>query len=190
VVSVAAVAATACARRPSASDGERARPSAPAGDAAPAPVTSGSLPEDPVAGAKSAAEWRRHLEREERERRLIYDRQRLGEHRRVLQILHNARRAYDAAGTRQAVTNAERAFGSTRPKLDAMFDAIDHWGVSSKVVPDYRKLVETLAVAYPNARIAALAGEPVALQRLEDEVTARFAAIDAWLHEAAESDDE
>jgi len=71
-----------------------------------------------------------------------------------------------------------------------MFDAIDHWGVSSKVVPDYRILVETLAEAYPNARLAALAGDPTGLRRLQGEVDARLAAIDAWLHEAAESEDE
>jgi hypothetical protein len=143
-----------------------------------------------VAGAKSVAEWRQHLQREEYERRLSYDRQRLPEHRRVLKILQETRRGYDAAGTRQAVSNAQRAFESTRPKLAATFDAIDHWGVSSKVIPEYRNLAEIFAEAYPNARTAALAGDPTALQRLQAEVDGRFAAIDAWLREAAESEDE
>ncbi len=175
------------------SDSERAPPSASARDAAfpeVAPESSGKLPEDPVAGAKSVAEWRQHLEREEHERRLSYDRQRLPEHRRVLKILQDTRRGYDAAGTRQGVSNAQRAFASTRPKLVAMFDAIDHWGVSSKVIPDYRNLAEIFAETYPDARIAALAGDPTAFRRLQGEVDGRFAAIDAWLREAAESEDE
>ena len=190
---VLSVVPIACRERSPASDSERAPASASSGDAAlpdVAPESSGKLPEDPVAGAKSVAEWRQHLEREEHERRLSYDRRRLPEHRQVLKLLQNARRSYDAAGTRQAVSNAQRAFAATRPKLVAMFDAIDHWGVSSKVVPDYRNLVETLAEAYPSARIAALAGDPTAFRRLQAEVDARFAAIDAWLREAAESEDE
>jgi hypothetical protein len=155
-----------------------------------APSTAATLPEDPEAGARSVAEWRQHLEREERERRLSYDRHRLREHGEVLKRLRDARRSYDSAVTPRAVESARKAFQATLPKLEATFDAIDHWGVSSKVLPDYRKLSVTLADAYPAARSAALAGDATSLKRLGAEMDARFAAIDAWLREAADSDDE
>ncbi len=150
----------------------------------------GTLPEDPEAGAKSVAEWRQHLEHEEHERRLGYDRRKLPEHRAVLARLRAVRRRYDAARTHSAVSSTQQEFRSTLPKLDERFDAIDHWGVSSKVLPDCRKLAETLSDAYPTARSAALSGDAGQFQRLGHEVDARFAEIDEWLHEAAETEDE
>jgi hypothetical protein len=151
---------------------------------------SGKLPEDPDAGARSVAEWRQHLEREERERQLGYDRRRLPAHHEVLKTLRDARRTYDRAGSKNAVLSAQAGFRAKLAKLDASFDAIDHWGVSSKVLPDYRKLAETFTDAYPDARLAALAGDASGLERIGPEVDARFAAIEAWLREAAESEDE
>jgi hypothetical protein len=156
----------------------------------PSPPAPGTLPEDPVAGARSVAQWREHLEREERERRLGYDRRKLREHREVLKTLRSVRRSYDGAATKRAVSSAEDAFRQSLPKLAAKFDEIDHYGVSSKVLPDYRELVATFSDAYPNARIAALAGDTAALARLTGEVDARFSAIDAWLREAADSEHE
>jgi hypothetical protein len=150
----------------------------------------GTLPEDPEAGAKSVAEWRQHLEHEEVERRLGYDRRRLPEHRALLTRLHAVRQRYDRARTSSAVLSAQTEFRATRPLLDERFDAIDHWGVSSKVLPDYRKLVETFSDAYPNARAAALSGQTAPFEQMGREVDERFAAIDAWLHAAAESDDD
>jgi hypothetical protein len=154
------------------------------------PALSGSLPEDPEAGARSVAQWRQHLEREERERRLGYDRRRLRQHRAVLKTLRNVRRSYDDAASKGAVLKAEQAFQALLPKLATTFDEIDHYGVSSKVLPDYRTLVATFSDAYPDARIAALAGDKTGLERVTADVDARFSAIDAWLGEAAESEDE
>lgn len=174
-------------------DAPRASASPPASTTASAvtlPVPSGSLPEDPVAGAKSAAEWREHLAHEERERRLGYDRRKLPEHRQVLRTLRDARTQYDRATTKPAVLTLEQGFRATRPKLDKAFDDIDHWGVSSKVLPDYKKLADTFADPYPSARIAALGGDKTALERIAREVDATFASIDAWLEEAKESEDE
>jgi len=159
-------------------------------DAAPAPPTSGSLPEDPDAGARSAAEWHEHLAHEERERRLGYDRRKLHEHENVLKKLRGIRQSYDAAKTKPAVMSAYSDFKAMRPKLDALFDSIDHYGVSSKVLPDYRALVETFSDAYPTARIAAVVGDPAPSERVGREVDERFRTIDAWLHEAEESEDE
>ena len=62
--------------------------------------------------------------------------------------------------------------------------------MSSKVLPDYRKLADTFTEPYPNARLAALAGDKTELERVAREVDATFASIDAWLEEAKESEDE
>jgi len=148
------------------------------------PVTSGTLPEDPDAGARSSAEWRQHLAREEYERRLGYDRRKLVEHQAVLKTLRAARARYDGATTKSAVLSAERDFQATRPKLEKAFDSIDHWGNSSKVLPDYRALAETLSESYPTARIAALSGDPTPFERVGRDVDERFRAVDAWLREA------
>ncbi len=151
---------------------------------------SGTLPEDPDAGARASAEWHQHLQREERERRLGYDRRKLPQHHDVLKALGAARKSYDDAKSASAVSSAEQAFLAQVPKLEQKFDAIDHWGVSSKVLPDYRQLVATLSDAYPKARIAALAGDATALEQVGRDVDARFEAIDDWLREAAESETE
>jgi hypothetical protein len=185
------LAATAC-RNPSKPNETRPAPAA-ASNARPGltvSAASGTLPEDPEAGARSAAQWREHLVREERERRLGYDRRKLREHEEVLKKLRGARESYDRASTKTAVQSAERAFEATRPKLAQAFEAIDHWGTNSKVLPDYRKLVETFSDAYPTARIAALAGDGAAFERIGREVDERFRAVSAWLHEAEESEDE
>ena len=185
--------AAACRDHPSVSDGKRALGAASASNGASgarAPADAGTLPEDPEAGAQSSAEWHRHLDHEERERQLGYDRRKLPEHREVLKTLLDTRRSYDTAGSKRAVLAAEQAFKATLPKLDQRFDAIDHWGVSSKVLPDYRKLATTLADAYPNARIAALSGDTTGFEQLGHDMDTRLATIDAWLDEAAESEDE
>lgn len=154
------------------------------------PAARGSLPEDPEAAAKSSAQWHEHLAHEELERRLGYDRRKLPEHRVVLKRLHDARNAYDRASSKPAVLSAERTFRALLPKLDQSFDEIDHWGVSSKVLPDYRKLADTFSDSYPNARLAALAGDARELERIGKDVDAEFASIDSWLHDAAESEDD
>jgi hypothetical protein len=183
----------ACERNPASVAGKTQAPATSASSTAasspPAPPP-GNLPEDADAGKKASAEWHQHLAHEEEERQLGYDRHRLPQHRGVVKLLMETRRRYDAAGTKGAVLSAEKAFRATVPDLDARLDAIDHWGVSSKVLPDYRALVTTFSEAYPNARSAALAGDTSALERVKGDVEARFKAIDAWLHEAEESEDD
>ena len=137
-VLTASLVLAACRNHERHSEAERATPIPSASDAipsAPSPSTTGSLPEDPIAGAKSAAQWREHLAHEERERRLGYDRRKLPEHREVLKALRGARSTYDRAGSERAVRSAEESFRATLPKLERRFDAIDHWGNSSKVLP-------------------------------------------------------
>jgi len=149
-----------------------------------------ALPEDPAAGERSVAQWREHLREEERERRLGYDRRRLREHREVIQRLREIRQNYAAAKNDAATRRVQAQLNASLPKFEKLLDAIDHWRVSSTLVPEYSKLVQIFAEQYPEARIAALSGEKASLMALETDIAARFEHIDAELHEAAESEDE
>jgi hypothetical protein len=157
----------------------------------PAPDSSGStLPEDPEAGARSVAEWRQHLQREERERRLHYDRRKLPQHRELIRTLRAVRQGYDSATSKAAVRAAKQRQLALLPQLEKSLDAIDHWRVNSKVLPEYQELIGIFSDAYPSARIEALSGEKDPLATLQNEVATRFDTIDDWLREAAESEDE
>ena len=149
-----------------------------------------SLPEDPEPGARSVAQWRAHLEEEERERRLSYDRRRLNEHRLVSSQLRATQRSYDLASNERSLRAAEKAFHAAAPRLERSFDAIDHHGVSSRVIPEYRALAASFATEYPAARLAALSGSRAALEQLQSRTQAQFQRIDQWLEEAARSEDE
>lgn len=191
-VSCAVLASVACHHR---ADGERARASAGSSASSEATrsagtIESAALPEDPDAGARSVAQWRQHLDQEERERRLSYDRRKLREHRAVLKTLRSARQSVDAAASEGAVVLAREQLRSRLPTLEKEFDAIDHWGVSSKLLPDYRALIDLLSNAYPDARRSALSGDATRFESVARTVDARFAAIDAWLEQASESEDE
>ncbi|HYQ04470.1 MAG TPA: hypothetical protein VER96_37615 [Polyangiaceae bacterium] len=149
-----------------------------------------ALPEDPEAGERSVAQWREHLREEERERRLGYDRRRLRQHREVIQRLQQVRQSYTAATNDAAIRRVQAQLKASIPKLEKSLDAIDHWRVSSTLVPEYAKLVHLFSEEYPEARIAALSGEKAALVALESEISGRFERIDEGLHEATESEDE
>ena len=187
-----AFAASAC-QRHSSTEARRASRAATSASTAVVPVafaSTATLPEDPEAGARSVAEWKQHLVREERERRLNYDRRRLSEHRQIVSLLRRTRESYDRASAEPAVSSSEQRFRDGLPKLERMFEHLDHWGVSSQLLPDYKKLADDFSEAYPKARIAALAGEQPPFTAISREVDARFQAIEAWLNEAEESEDE
>jgi len=166
-----------------ASRSDRTAPSAP-------PPDIQSLPEDPDAGARSLAQWQQHLKDEERERRLNYDRRKLPEHERIVKVLSKARRSYDRASTESAVRAAQAKFRSTVPGFEKTFTDIDHWGQSSKLLPDYRALVAAFSERYPAARVSALSGSLAAFNAITREVDDRFQRIDEWMREAADSEDE
>lgn len=184
---------SACQRQPDRDAGARAQAhvsSLPPVAEAASSASPGALPEDPEAGARSVAQWKLHLEREERERRLNYDRRRLPEHRQIVTLLRNTRTSYDRAAGERAVLAAEQRFHDALPKLESMLDHLDHWGASSRVLPDYKQLRTDFSEAYPKARIAALAGEQPPLDAIARQVDARFQRIEAWLNEAEDSEDE
>ncbi len=148
------------------------------------------LPEDADAGAQAVAQWRQHMNHEERERRLNYDRRKLPEHRRVLHILRQARRNYDGAHAAATVRTVEAQFRTTSVNLEKAFQSIDHWGVNSKVVPEYRRLVSLLSDSYPGACIQAISGDKSLAEATNNEFDKTLTSINDWLEAAAESEDE
>ena len=156
----------------------------------PPPPSPPPLPEDPVLGAKSTAQWREHLAFEERERKLHYDRDRMKEHRAVLKVLIGTRARYERARSEAAVTAIKARWPETVEAVRRRIDRIDHWRVNSNLLADYDALLSALAEAYPAARLKFIAGDRAPLQALRAELDRRQKAIDEWLKEAAESEDE
>jgi hypothetical protein len=143
-----------------------------------------------VLGAKATAQWREHLALEERERKLRYDRDRMKDHRAVLKILIGTRARYERARSEAAVSAIKARLPETVEAVRRRIDRIDHWRVNSNLLADYDALLNALAEAYPAARIKFIAGDRGPLQTLRAELDRRQKAIDQWLEEAAESEDE
>jgi hypothetical protein len=170
-----------------------ASPAASAADAGrplPPPEGAARLPEDPVAGAKSTAEWRTFMAAEERERRLHYDRDRLKQHRAVLRLLRAARARYDRARVKAAVEDARARSSATAEEVRRRMAEIDRWGNNSNLLADYDAMLRLLADDYPAARLVALGGDGARLGRVRADFVAREKKIAAWLAEAAAAKDE
>lgn len=154
------------------------------------PAKPGRLPEDPIAGKRSTEQWREHLEEEEHERQLGFDRERVVQHRAVVKAITAARARYDRARTEAAVakarTDVRRRIADVRSKVTR----IDHWGVNSPLLPDYEALTASLDGAYADAKIAALRGDPGPLAQASAAFDQRMKKIAEWLKEAAESEPE
>jgi hypothetical protein len=158
---------------------------APGGDADP-----GRLPEDPTAGHQSEIQWRAHMDAEERERQLGYDKRRLSEHRTVIKLLGAARARYDRAKTAGAVARARSETAASIEDVRRRITAIDHWGVNSPLLTDYYELIGQLDSAYPEARVAALSGDAGALTQLRSDMDRRILKMKKWLEEAQQSEEE
>jgi hypothetical protein len=148
------------------------------------------LPEDPVAGKASEAQWRAHMEREERERRLNYDRRKLGEHEVVFTFIKNARARYDRAKTAPLIAQVQASLVPQIAQIRKRVVNIDRWGVNSNLLEDYAALLAILTSDYPAARIASVGGASQALGDLRAHWAQREQNITGWLEEAAESEDE
>jgi len=146
--------------------------------------------EDPVAGAKSTAQWREHLVAEEHERKLFYDRDRIKDHRAVLKVLVAARARYDRAKTKAAVLAVQKRLPPTVEDVRRRMTKIDHWGTNSNLLADYDAYLKALSDSYPAARVESLDGKPAPLDTVRRELDERTRHIKAWLTEAAESKEE
>ena len=147
-------------------------------------------PEDPVKAAKSTAQWREHLAAEDHERKLLYDRGRLKEHRAVLKLLVGARARYDRAKTKAAVLAIQKRLPATVEDVRRRMTKIDHWGTNSNLLADYDAYLNALSEGYPAARIASLDGEPASLDAVRSDLDQRTRHIKDWLAEAAASQGE
>jgi hypothetical protein len=147
-------------------------------------------PEDPVAGAKSTAQWREHLAAEDHERKLLYDRGRLKQHRALLKLLVAARARYDRAKTKSAVASAQKRLPPLVEEARRRITEIDHWGNNSNLLGDYDAYLKALTDTYPGARNDSIDGKPTALNAIRNELDERTRHIQAWLTEAAASKDE
>jgi len=148
------------------------------------------LPEDPAKGAAATAQWRAHMAAEERERKLHYDRDRMKDHRAVLRFLVATRARYERATSKAAVTAIRARLPPAIETVRRRIARIDHWRVNSNLLGDYDVMLAALADAYPAARISFLDGDRAPLLALRADFDRRQKAINDWLAEAAESEDE
>jgi hypothetical protein len=155
--------------------------------AAPAPPR---LPEDREAGEKSHQQWLKHLQFEERERQLGYDRRKLKEHRALIAVLEAARKRYDAARTLPAIEKLQARTPALAEDVRTRMIAIDQWGVNSRLGDDYKALLVSLSETYPTAAKAALRGDRRALDEARGQMDRHLRAMRSWLREAADSHDE
>lgn len=156
----------------------------------PGAVEPPQLPEDPVAAQRAEAQWREHLDREEEERQMLFDRPRLKQHRAVVRALKAVRTSYDRAKNDAALTKARTAAGSHLESVQKQVGELDPWGVNSRLLPEYRALQESLANAYPDAKGAALSGDKAALESARSSVDQHLRAIAGWLEEAEHGEEE
>jgi len=148
------------------------------------------LPEDPAKGAAATAQWRAHLAAEERERKLRYDRDRMKDHRAVLRFLIATRARYERATSKATVLAIRARLPPAIDNVRRRITRIDHWGVNSNLLGDYDVMLAALADTYPTARIKFLDGDRAPLLALRADFDRRQKAINDWLAEAAESEDE
>ena len=156
-----------------------------------APVRADPMPpEDPVKGAAATAQWRKHLEEEEHERRLFYDRDRLKEHRAVLKLLVAARARYDRAKSKTAVLAVQKGLPPTVDDVRRRITQIDQWGTNSNLLIDYEAYLKALSDGYPAARIESFEGRADAQATIRRDLDQRTRHIKEWLAEAAASKNE
>jgi hypothetical protein len=186
-VALAVVVATAACRKQTASPTPARDDSPPKSSAVQADP--GRLPEDPVAGKQSEAQWREHMEEEEHERQIGFDRQHLEEHRAVTKLIAAARARYDGAKTEAAVAKVRADMPRQIAEVRKRVTAIDHWGVNSRLLADYEALSVSLSDAYPLARVSALKGDGSALDAARGAFDEHMKKIASWLEEAAENDE-
>jgi hypothetical protein len=180
------VATAACRHSEAPAPAPSAAPPAPSAPSV-ASADPGRLPEDPVLGKQSEAQWREHLDEEEHERQALFDRQRLREHRALVKLIAATRARYDAAKTEAAVAKVRADMPRTTAEIQKRVTEIDHWGNNSRLLPDYEALSASLSESYPAAKTAALKGDEKPLEHERADFDARMQKIAAWLKEAAET---
>lgn len=166
-----------------------AAPSAPIAASA-AAADSNRLPENAELGKRSEEQWRKHMDDEERERQLGFDRSHMKEHRTVIARLKTARASYDHAATAAALTKARDDMPHRVEEIQKQLAELDHWGNNSRLHDDYAALEASLTSDYPDAKLAALKGDAAALKKAQAAFDAHLKTISEWLEEAAHAEEE
>lgn len=148
------------------------------------------LPEDPVAGKRSELQWKKHLQAEELERQMLFDRNRLKEHHALIERLAAARETLDRTKTPSDLKKAQAALEPKLKELQRDIDAIDRWKNSSRILADYDALMSALWNTYPAAKLAAMGGKTEALSQVRNDFDAHLRTMHAWLDRLEKDDDE
>jgi FMN phosphatase YigB (HAD superfamily) len=147
------------------------------------------LPEDPVAGKRSELQWQKHLQAEERERQMLFDRNRLAQHRELIKNIKAARERLDQPKTAKALQQAREQLEPTLQALQQSIDEVDRYKNSSHLLGDYDALMDALKQSYPQARLAAMSGKPEAQAQARSDFDARLRAMHAWLVRSEDLDE-
>lgn len=153
-------------------------------------VNSSQVREDPVAGKKAEAEFKKHLLREDRGRQLRFDRTHLRTHKQIVALFQKARSRYERAQSKRALEKAGEAAHTIATVVRRRIDEMDHWRNGSKIFADYDALLAMIEVDYPAAVAASLNGDKGQLKDVQSAFAARMKTITDWLTEAAAYVDE
>lgn len=148
------------------------------------------LPEDPEAAKRASAQWDEHLEHEEEERQMIFDHNRLKEHRALVKVFAAARAKVDRARNAAAIEKARAEMPQQLAEIQKRVTEIDHWGNNSRVLPNYAALSTALGGPYLDAKLAALEGDQTALKQARASFDDQLKTITSWLAKAEEGEDE
>src|SRR5438132_7912227 len=97
-------------------------------------VPSDEIREDPVAGKKAQTEFAARGMREERDRRLRYDRDHMRAHRAVLALIRKARARFDRVRAKRALDAAAESVRGIVAQGRQRVQQIDRWRNNSKVL--------------------------------------------------------
>lgn len=153
-------------------------------------VPSDEIREDPAAGKKAEAERAAEEAREERARRLRYDRDHMRAHRAVLALIRKARARYDRVRNGRALDAATEAVRAIVAEARQKVQEIDRWRNSSLVLADYDALLGLFDQPYPAAVAASLRGEPRPIAGVRAQFDERMMKIRHWLSQAAKQGDD
>jgi hypothetical protein len=148
------------------------------------------LREDPAAGKRSELQWKKHLQAEEVERKMMFDRNHAAEHRELIKRIKEARQGWDRAKTPAELEETRSALQAPLQALQSGIDALDRWKTSSQLTPDYEALIKALAESYPAARLAAISGKSEPLSAARSSFDGHLRVMHAWLTRLEKDQDE
>jgi len=148
------------------------------------------LPEDPAAGKRSELQWKKHLQAEEVERKMMFDRNHVAEHRELIKRIKDARALLDEAKTPAELQKARAALQTRLQELKSGLDTLDRWKTSSQLISDYEALIQALSDGYPSARLAAMSGKAEPLSAARTSFDTHLRNMQTWLTRVEKDEDE